>query len=404
MRIAYLVSHYPAISHTFILREVRTLRQLGFEIHVASINPQERPLEKLTVAEREETATTFYVKTAKLVNIIQAHLYTLFTRPLKYFKALFFSLSLGHFDLKKVLYGFFYFIEAIIVGHWMKKQNLSHLHVHFATAAATVGMVAKQVFSISYSITVHGPDEFYDVPGYSLKTKVIHADFICCISYFASSQLMMLCSHTMWNKFEICPLGVDPSVFAPRPFRENPSPLEIICVGRLVPVKGQFILLEAIAKLIEQGRKLQLRFIGDGPDRANLEQEVSRRGLNQYIFFEGAVNQERILEFYKYADVFALASFAEGVPVVLMEAMMMEIPCVTTHITGIPELIKRREGILVTPAHVEELMKVIALLMDRPSLRRQLGEEGRTWVLKNYDLRTNTERLASIFQKRIVTK
>jgi len=147
-----------------------------------------------------------------------------------------------------------------------------------------------------------------------------------------------------WDKFEISPLGVDPAQFTPRPFRERPNPFEILCVGRLVPVKGQFILLKAVSNLIAQGRTLRLRYVGDGPDRQALEDEVKQQGLTEHILFEGAVNQDRILTFYTSADVFVLASFAEGLPVVLMEAMVMEIPCITTHITGVPELIKRGEN------------------------------------------------------------
>ncbi|MCK5522458.1 MAG: glycosyltransferase family 4 protein [Thiomargarita sp.] len=400
IRLGYLVSQYPAISHTFILHEIRRLRHLGFEISVASINPPDRCAEKLTRIEREEAANTYYVKPDGFKGAIKAHLYTLMTQPLGYMRGLFFALRLGQFDLKKILYGFFYFAEAVMIGHWMRQIKLSHLHVHFAMAAASVGLILHRTFPIKYSITVHGPDEFYDTSGNYLTPKILEAAFICCISHFARSQLMMLSPHTAWDKLELSRLGVDSKIFTPRPFREEPNPYEVLCVGRLVPVKGQFILIEAVARLISEGRQLRLRFVGDGPDRQRLEDEVKQRQLTEQVVFEGAINQDRILDFYNSADIFTIASFAEGLPVVLMEAMAMEIPCITTHITGIPELITSgKDGILVAASDIEALAKAIALLMDNPDLRLKIGKSGHQRVLEYYELQRNTERLADIFRR-----
>ncbi|MBE9561361.1 MAG: glycosyltransferase family 4 protein, partial [Proteobacteria bacterium] len=213
---------------------------------------------------------------------------------------------------------------------------------------ATVGLITKRTFPITFSFTMHGPRDFYDIYGCYLTQKVVDADFICCITHFASSQLMMLSPPECWDKLEVSPLGVNLSVFTPHKFRQEPEPFEILCVGRLVPDKGQFILLKAVISLIAQGYKLRLRLVGDGPDRLVLETEVKQHGLTEQIIFAGAVNQDQILEFYTDTDIFVLASFAEGLPVVLMEAMAMEIPCVTTNITGVPELIEHRiNGLLV---------------------------------------------------------
>jgi len=173
-------------------------------------------------------------------------------------------------------------------------------------------------------------------------------------------------------------------------------------VGRIVPAKGQFILVEAATRLIAQGYQLRLRLVGDGPDRQGLETEVVRRGLTEQIIFEGSVNQEHILDLYNQTDVFVLASFAEGLPVSLMEAMIMEIPCVTTNITGIPELITSgKEGILVAASDIDALADAIALLMDNPDLRRQIGEASRLQILERYELQKNTEWLADIFRRRL---
>ncbi len=402
IRLAYLVSRYPAVSHTFILREVLRLRELGFEIAVASINPPDQPPENLTAAERAEMERTYYVKQHGVLGAATAKLATLATRPGGFFRGLKFALRLGGTDLKKLAYSLFYFVEALMIGRWMARGKLTHLHVHFATPAATVALIASRIFPISFSMTVHGPDEFYDAPGYFLSQKIAGATFICCIGAYARSQLMKLSPPDHWNKFEISPLGVDPALFAPRPFRAEPHPFEIICVGRLTPAKGQAILLDAMARLRADSREVRLRFVGDGPDRATLERIAIERGLGGVVGFEGAVNQDRIRELYAAADVFALASFAEGIPVVLMEAMAMTIPCVTTFITGIPELIRDgQDGLLVAPSDAEGLAAAIARLMDDAELRQRLGAAGRARVEDKYNLHRNIDRLAAIFRRRL---
>jgi glycosyltransferase involved in cell wall biosynthesis len=402
LRLAYLVSQYPAISHTFILREVRYLRAEGFDMHVASINGPDRADAQLTQEEREEAQVTYYVKRAGLSGALKAHLSTLLSRPLAYLRGLLFALRLGGFDLQGIVYGFFYFVEAVMIGRWMREQGLSHLHVHFATPASMVGLIGSKIFSLTLSLTVHGPDEFYDVTRYRLREKIAGADFLCCIGTYARSQLMKLSDVAEWDKFELTPLGVNLAVFIPQPFRPRPSPFTILCVGRLVPAKGQYILLAAVERLVKAGRQVRLCLVGDGPDRARLEEKVRVQGLEPYVAFAGAVNQDRIRALYAEADVFALASFAEGIPVVLMEAMAMSIPCVTTYITGIPELIRDGiDGLLVPPSDDAALAEAIGRLMDDPALRQRLGESGRGRVQDKYDLNRNTAALAALFRRRL---
>lgn len=402
IRIAYLANRYPMISMTFILREVRTLRRIGFDILTASINLPDHGHNQLTAVEQEEVAMTYYVKKDGVTGALKAHLYTLLTQPLSYLRGLFFALRLGQWDLKKILYGFFYFVEAVMIGQWMRREQCSHLHVHLGTAGATVGLIAKRTFPITFSFTTHGPQDFYDTSGYYLTKKVIEASFVCCISHFTRSQLMMLSHPSHWDKLEVSRLGIDPAIFTPRPFREKPDPIEILCIGRLVPEKGQSILIKAVAHLIDKGHKLRLRLVGDGSERERLEEQVKQLGVTEQVILEGSVNQDRIRTFYNQADIFVLASFAEGLPVVLMEAMSMEIPCVTTNITGIPELITSgNDGILVAASDVNGLANAIALLMDKPNLRHKIGKEGRQRVLEHYELQKNTERLANIFRRRL---
>ena len=398
VRIAYLVSEYPGLSHTFILREVRQLRAMSFDIRVASINSP-RLADDLADEERTEVAATFYVKQAGALGAATAHLEVFARRPAAYFKGLLFALSLGGSDLRRIAFAVFYFVEAVMLGRWMESQRLRHLHVHFATAASTVGLIASRIFPIGFSFTVHGPDEFYDAAGYRLAEKIAGASFVICIGYFARSQMMKLSPACEWRKFEIAPLGVDPEVFAPMTLSDpSAEGFEVLCVGRLVPAKGQHVLIAAVDRLVKAGRDLRLRLVGNGPDRDSLEREVARRGLVDRVSFAGAVNQDHIREFYGDADAFVLASFAEGIPVVLMEAMATEVACIATAIAGIPELIRNGiDGMLVAPSDERALADAIDSLIKDPAMRRRLGAAGRQRVIERYNLNCNVARLARIF-------
>jgi colanic acid/amylovoran biosynthesis glycosyltransferase len=158
IRIAYLVSEYPAISHTFILREVQRLRGANFEIHTASINPMDRALGSMTVEEQAEAAATFYVKREGIRGALKAHSKALLNSPRSYFMGLRFALGLGGTDLRRLALAVCYFVEAVILGRWMESRGLRHLHVHFANAASTVGLIASRTFPIEFSLTVHGPE------------------------------------------------------------------------------------------------------------------------------------------------------------------------------------------------------------------------------------------------------
>jgi colanic acid/amylovoran biosynthesis glycosyltransferase len=404
VRVAYLVSQYPTISHTFIMREVLRLRADGMEIWVASINAPDRENSRLTADERAEALSTYCVKGDGPGGALVAHLATIASRPVAYGRGLLAALSLAGTDVRRMAMHVLYFVEAVMIGRWMAGHGLSHLHVHFATPAATVGLIAVRIFPVTMSMTVHGPDEFYDVPGYILREKVLGCRFVCCISQYARSQLMRITPIDAWDRLEVVPLGVDPAAFSPRPANDEPKLFEVLCVGRLVPAKGQAVLIEAAAALIAAGRALRVRLVGDGPDRPALEALVRARGLAGHVIFEGAVDQDGIRALYRQADAFALASFAEGVPVVLMEAMAMEIPVIATGITGIPELIRDGvDGLLVMPSDVAALAAAIARLMDEPLLRRGLGLAGRLRVIDRYNLAVNVGRLAAVFARRLKT-
>jgi colanic acid/amylovoran biosynthesis glycosyltransferase len=252
-------------------------------------------------------------------------------------------------------------------------------------------------------MTIHGPGEFDEPLCFNLKAKVAAASLIVAISNYGKSQLMKISDPAYWKKLEVVYLGIEGVVFTPQPLRSAPQPFEVICVGRLAPVKGHEVLIEAVELLIRRGADIRLRLVGDGTERPALERKVRALGLTEQVLFEGWKNQTEVIELYKNSDAFALASFAEGVPVVLMEAMSMQIPCIATRITGIPELITDGvDGLLVSPGSSDELAEALMRLMNDLPLRERLAKSGRETVAKKYDLRRNAEQLADVFRKRFL--
>ena len=401
-RLAYLVSRYPTLSMIFVIREVVELRKLGFDIDVVSINDPDRAATALSDLERAEQALTHYVKAEGVTGALSAHLRCVLRHPAGYLRGWARVLRWAGPDLRRLFFQAMYFTEALMVGRWMQESAHTHLHVHLGNVAATVGAYVKHVFGSGLSITIHGPDEFYDSRGQLLREKVEAADFIVCISNFARSQMMLASDPAHWEKFAVCRLGVDLAAF---PLRTEPAPSDafrILCLGRLTPAKGQHVLLAAVHELKRRGRKLAVNVVGDGPDRASLEAQARRLQLQDCVTFVGAVNPDRVRSWYEQADVFVLPSFAEGIPVVLMESMAMGVPVVSTTVAGIPELIRSgTDGILVAPSDHMALADALDKLAQEPQLRQSLAAECRRRIAANYEIVRNVATLGECFRARL---
>jgi glycosyltransferase involved in cell wall biosynthesis len=394
---AYLVSRYPAVSHTFILREVQGLRALGLRVEVASVNAPDRPAAHMTADERDEAAATYGLKQHGVRGALTALGWAAATRPLALARTLLEALGLGR-GLKR-LYALAYAVEARMVVRWMAQRRLQHLHVHFGNEAAAVGLLVKTLSGASLSLTIHGPDEFDDVPGQCLRRKVERADQVVCISQFARRQLMRLTAPVHWAKLQLCRLGVDPAHFAPSAQAREAGPVRLLSVGRLTPPKGQWLLVQACAALQRTGVAFELTVVGDGPDRAALTAAVAHHGLQGQVRFTGALNQTQVRAELAHADVFVLPSLAEGIPVVLMEAMASGVPCVTSPVNGIPELIEHdRNGLLATPGDVDALMLQLRRVIEDGALRQRLAAAGRSQVERGFHLARNVTLLADILR------
>jgi glycosyltransferase involved in cell wall biosynthesis len=395
-RLGVLIAQHPAINHAMLLREVRELRQ-PFDVYTASIRDPDRPPERLTAEEKDEAARTYFVKRHRVGGALQAHLRTLLSRPGSYFGGFFYAMRLaGSHPVRAFLY-FGYFTQALMIGQWMARNRIAHLHVHYSS---TVGLLVQRIFPVALSISFHGPDEFNDPASFHIREKVQASAFVRAISQYARSQLMKSSDTADWHKIEVVYMGVDPAAFSPRPFRPDPSPLNLICVGRLAPVKAQHILLAAVERLVRNNVNVRLHIAGGGPDRKSLEAGAAARHIQDHVVFHGFTLQEKLDELYRNTDIFVLASFAEGVPGVLMEAMSMEIPCVSTWITGVPELIRNGiDGLLVAPSDDEAFAAAVAQLAADRDLRLRIGQAARARILDRFLLEKNAAQLAGILRR-----
>jgi glycosyltransferase involved in cell wall biosynthesis len=403
VRIGYLLSQYPAISHTFFLQEVLGLRARGVPIETASINRPDRPSAEMPVVEAAEARRTHYIKDGRKGRTLRKLLGVLFKRPDVVVRGLLAVATLDGLSLGERGFWLFYLAEALLVGRWMKLRRLQHLHVHFGGPVASVGLLTSLAWKVPYSLTIHGPEELLNVESHHLSTKVAHAKFVFCISDFCRSQLYALVPPSEWDKFTVIRLGVDPLVLTPgaRPnsFSMRDDTLRLVCTGRMVPAKGHLILLQAVQMLREKGISLKVTMIGGGPELDSLQRFVVSNQLADSVNFTKALSHPETLAQLRRADLFALASFAEGIPVALMEAMSLGLPCISTNIAGIPELIRTGvDGLLVPPANAAALASALESLILDSGLRRSLGASARQRIINQYNLPLNQELLAHTFR------
>lgn len=383
MGIAYICSRYPFISHTFVLREVEALRALDLDVATFSVHrtPDEH---LLSDADRDAAATTYAILPPRPLHLLGATSRAIATRPRTTLTAFVRALRLSRRGVRGLLWQLFYFGEALILWDRCRRAGIRHVHSHFANNASDIGLLAVAIGGSEWrwSFTVHGSTELADVTSHRLRDKIEAAEFVVCTSDFCRSQLMRLVPEVHWEKMRTVHCGVDPSRFrlASRRHRQGES-LCVLTVARLVPAKGIHLLLDAVAQLVADGLDVTLAVVGDGPARAALTARAQELGLGARVEFTGFVGQDDILDWYASADVFCLPSFAEGIPVVLMEAMAAELPVVATRIMGIPELVEDgRNGLLVTPARLDELVNALRRLAARSDMRRALGRAGRLTI------------------------
>lgn len=393
-KIAYLISLYPAVSHTFIMREVECLRALGVDIGTFSVRkpPPEQVLGEQAIHEAQQTR---WLLPANPVSYLRAHVWCFSTRPRRFLQTLFVAIGGGNDSVPQRTRWLFYFIEAVQLAHWLKQGGFQHLHVHFGNAGSNTAYLAARLLELPFSMTLHGID--LDEPKkFRLGAKLAFAEFAVCISEYGRSLLRAASSQEDWRKIHLVhcgfPVPPDDALQAP------PGAGRLVCVARLSEEKGHLVLLDALSILRARGIPFTCVLVGEGPLRGSLEKRVKELSLETAVSFRGALPADSVQREFAGADIAVLSSFGEGIPMVLMEAFAQERPVVATRVGGIPELVLPGEnGLLVEPGNGAELAAALAELLADPVRGTQYGKRGRETILQEFSPQVAAMRLAKFF-------
>ena len=394
MRIAYLVNHYPKASHTFIRREIAALEHLGTEIERFTIRPAGEDL--VDADDRAEQARTTVLLEQRR-QFVLAPLRATLRSPGRMARALQLTTRLGRRSERGVLRHLAYLAEAAQLTETLRSRQVSHVHAHFGTNPAAVAMLWSTLSGGTYSFTVHGPEEFDHPEQLSIGDKIEQASFVVAVSNFGRSQLYRWCGHDHWTKIHIVGCTVDQSFLdGLTPVPDRPR---FVCIGRLCEQKGQMLLLEAAIELAKT-HDFELDFIGDGEFRRPMQDLIDSHALGHQIRLCGWRSGPDVRQALIDARAMVLPSFAEGLPVGIMEALALGRPVISTYVAGIPELVvPGQSGWLVPAGSVGDLVDAMAAALDTPVERlTEMGANGHRAVLADHHDRTEATRLAEYFR------
>jgi colanic acid/amylovoran biosynthesis glycosyltransferase len=355
VKIAYFINQYPKVSHTFIRREILALERLGFSIQRIALRGWSETTPD--AEDQKEQAITRYVLRSGVWGVIAPALRLLLASPRKMWQALRLAIHVSCHSDHRLLLHVVRLAEACCILAWLRENGSQHLHAHFGTNSAEVAMYVHSLGGPPYSCTVHGPEEFESPM--CLAEKVGRSAFIAAISSYGRSQLYLRCTTADWPKIHVVRCGVEPAFYQDAGL-EAPRDHRLVCVGRLCEAKGQLLLIEATAQLRSKGVKVELVLAGDGPLRGEIEASIKRHGLGEHIRITGWISSEGVRREILAARALVLPSFAEGLPVVIMEAMTLRKPVLSTYVAGIPELVRNGEnGWLIPAGSLQELADVM---------------------------------------------
>jgi colanic acid/amylovoran biosynthesis glycosyltransferase len=391
LKIGYLMNSYPMTSTTFIRREMESLEALGVQIIRYAVRHWSEPL--VDPMDIQAQSETHYLLTGNAVNLLLSFIVVLFTHPIGLIKGINIwqkvCRNAGFLSVKH----FAYLLQATYFYRKSQQDQIEHVHVHFSTNATTVAMIAHAMGGVSYSFTAHGPDEFVDPTTISMHLKVQHAAFVVAISNYCRVQLVRFSSFAYWDKIVIAHCGIHLDEFVPS-FTFEADNHSLICVGRLCPQKAQLLFPPAVAALKTEFPKLHIHLIGDGESRSALETSIKQYQVESFFTLHGWKANIEVREMVKQNRALLLPSFAEGLPVVIMEAFALGRPVISTYIAGIPELVDERCGWMIPAGSIEAITQAIrSALQASPKALTVKGKEGRYRVEREHNLKTIAPKL-----------
>jgi colanic acid/amylovoran biosynthesis glycosyltransferase len=400
MRIAYLVNQYPTVSHTFIRREILALERRGVEVMRIALRGWDGEL--VDVEDQLERERTRYVLREGAPALFLALMHMLLTRPVRLMRAIALAWRIGRHADRPLAIHFAYVAEACRIEPWLRATGIQHLHAHFGTNPTTVTMLVHTLGGPRWSFTVHGTETFDNPRLISLAEKVRRCAFVVAVSSYGRSQLFRWLDLEQWNKVRLVHCGLEPA-FHSAAMRPAHATRRLVCVARLSAEKGHILLVEAAHRLARKGVSFQLVLAGDGEMRADIEALITRYNLQDKVRITGWINSEQVRGEILAARALVVPSFAEGLPVVIMEAMALRRPVIGTFVGGIPELVHPgHHGWLVPAGDVDALADAMQTCLDTPvETLACMGEAARKRVFERHDIDIEAAKLADLFHPRI---
>jgi colanic acid/amylovoran biosynthesis glycosyltransferase len=396
LKITYFVNQYPKVSHSFIRREILALERMGFDVQRIALRGSGEALPDPD--DRSEQQRTHYVLGRGLAGLVLPTLRVLLTSPHRLVLAVWLATRMADRARgKRLPYHWVCVAEACVLLFWTRRFGARHVHAHFGTNSAEVAMLMRVLGGPAYSFTVHGPEEFLEPMG--LEEKVRHSAFVVAISSFGRSQLWLRLPHRDWDKVQVVRCGIARGYYDLPPVAIPEAP-RLICVGRLTEAKGQLLLVEAVARLAQKGIPVELVLAGDGPLRSELDGLIEKFSLRKQVRITGWIGSDAVRNELLAARALVLPSFAEGLPVVIMEAMALRRPVIATYVAGIPELVvPGRTGWLVPAGSLDALMAAVQeCLSASPETLQSFADEGYRRVVEKHSVETEAAKLAGLFR------
>jgi glycosyltransferase involved in cell wall biosynthesis len=401
MKIAYFVNQYPKVSHSFIRREILALEGLGLEVKRFALRGWDDPslVDPDDIAER---ARTRFVLQGSVIGLVAEGVRFGLYNPARMWKGLRMAFGLAKGGDRTVAHHLVSLLEGIRLSSWLRAEGVSHVHAHFGTNSTEVVMLSYSVGGPSFSFTAHGSHE-WDMPlQFKIRDKVALATFVVGVSAFTCAQLMRWSRPQDWGKVHQihCGLGSD---FLEYAAPEVNSANRFVCVGRLCKEKAQILLVDAVAQLRDKGVEVELVLAGDGEDRGLVQRRIDQFGLGDRITITGWIAAAQVREHLLSCRALVVASFMEALPVVIMEALALRRPVVTTAVAGIPELVREGEsGWLVEPGSASRIASAMEECVRTPiDLLRRMGDSGFHRVLARHCSADQARRLAQLFRQRV---
>jgi len=390
MRIAYLCNRYPAVSHSFVRREIAGVEAAGHAVDRYTVRA---PGTILDAGDRAEAARTTAILNAGAIGLATALIAAAIRTPRAFAGALCLAVKSASWSPAALVRHLAYLGEAAWLVRRFRAHPVDHLHAHFGTNPAMVARLVRRLGGPPYSFTAHGPDEFDRPEALDLKGKVAEAQLAVAISSFGRSQLMRWSDPADWGRLAVVRCGVDASFLAAEP-PHAPSAPRFAAIARFNAQKGLPLLVEAAALLKARGRDFRLDIAGDGDLREALVARIAATGLTEQVYLVGPLDGAGVRRLLEEARVFVLPSFAEGLPVVIMEALALARPVIATAIAGTPELVDAGCGWLVPAGSAKAVADAMEAAVDASDdTIAALGAEGRRRVAERHDADRNARDL-----------